>query len=115
MTADMNALKSITEPFRSIDRPGTPGAPPVTNEMSGWMTFVTRAFTTAVNAPPMMTPTAMSITLPLLMNSANSAMTPFLPSLAMRASMRSGPCDPLIMCCCPALGKRLCRSLIVVF
>ena len=82
-----------------------PGAPPVTNEMSGWMTFVTRAFTTAVNAPPMMTPTAMSITLPLLMNSANSAMMPFLPSLAMRASMWSGPCDPLNYVQLPRAGQ----------
>ena len=45
----------------------------VTSVMSGWMTLVTSELTIAVNAPPTMIPTAMSMTLPRAMNSLNSS------------------------------------------
>ena len=57
--------------------------------MAGVMMFSTRAVTIAVNAAPMMMPTAMSITLPWLMNSWNSAMSPFFsPSAMLFLSLR---------------------------
>ena len=46
--------------------------PPAITEMSGLMIFVVSAVTMDVNAPPMITATAKSITLPRLMNSLNS-------------------------------------------
>ena len=42
------------------------------------MTFVTSAFTIAVNAPPITTPTARSITLPRITNCLNSFTIPFI-------------------------------------
>ena len=40
--------------------------------MGGMMTSATRLFTILPNAPPMTTPTAMSMTFPLIANSLNS-------------------------------------------
>ena len=48
--------------------------PPIIMEMTGMTTSLTRELTIEVKAPPMMIPTARSITEPLLMNSLNSLM-----------------------------------------
>src|SRR5699024_5421597 len=47
--------------------------PPKRMPMTGMTTSLTRELTMAVNAPPMMTPTARSMTLPREMNCLNSA------------------------------------------
>ncbi len=70
MQALMNDPKSI--PVPGMTNPPTSAFPPVTKLMSGWMMSEVSAVTIAVNAPPMMMPTAMSITSPWLMNSLNS-------------------------------------------
>ena len=93
MQALMNAPKSMSVP--GTTRPEMVSAPPpAITEMSGLMIFVVSAVTMDVNAPPMMTATAKSITLPRLMNSLNSLKNFFmvLPSfLCLRAHCkRSG-------------------------
>ena len=93
MQALMNAPKSMSVP--GTTRPEMVSAPPpAITEMSGLMMFVVSAVTMDVNAPPMMTATAKSITLPRLMNSLNSLKNFFmvLPSfLCLRAHCkRSG-------------------------
>ncbi len=70
-----------------ITRPETSVAlPPATRLMSGVMMLLVSAVTIDVKAPPMMTPTAMSITLPRLMNSLNSSKNCFTVSLLMIGS-----------------------------
>ena len=72
MQAPMNAPKSMSVP--GTTRPEMVSAPPpAITEMSGLMMFVVSAVTMDVNAPPMMTATAKSITLPRLMNSLEFA------------------------------------------
>lgn len=46
--------------------------PPIIIDTTGMTTSLTREVTMAVNAPPMMIPTARSVTDPRLMNSLNS-------------------------------------------
>ena len=71
ITALMKEPKSISVP--GTTRPDTwPTSPPAMTLMSGLMMSFVSDVTIAVKAPPMMTPTAMSITLPRLMNSSNS-------------------------------------------
>ena len=70
MIALMKAPKSISVP--GTTRPEMPVPPPVIALMRGLMMLVVSAVTMPVNAPPMMTPTAMSITLPRMTNSLNS-------------------------------------------
>ena len=77
MTALMNAPKSMgcSLPGTGMVRPATPlAASPVSSLMAGLMRSFVSEVTIAVNAAPMMTPTAISITLPRLMNSLNSLM-----------------------------------------
>ena len=87
MTAEMNAPRSMnwsvpgTAQRRPLmTSPAPSEAPPVmvlvevvTSVISGLMRFSTSELTMAVNAPPTMIPTAMSITLPRAMNSLNSS------------------------------------------
>ena len=56
----------------------SPGPPVKISDSSGLMKFVVSAVTMPVNAPPMMTPTAMSITLPRRANFLNSSMNFFM-------------------------------------
>ena len=49
--------------------------PPIIMEITGMTTSLTREVTMAVKAPPMMIPTARSMTDPRLMNSLNSLST----------------------------------------
>lgn len=79
MTAEMKAPKSISVPGTTSPE-SSPGVPPAINEMNGLMMLVVSAVTMAVNAPPMMTATARSITLPRLMKSLNSPRNFFMPS-----------------------------------
>ena len=51
--------------------------PPINNPITGITTSFTKEVAIAVNAPPMMTPTARSNTLPREINSLNSAIKPF--------------------------------------
>ena len=52
--------------------------PPVRRLITGMIISFTREFTIDWNAPPIITPTARSITFPLAINSLNSAINPFL-------------------------------------
>ena len=69
-------------PATGMTKPDTPVPPPVMSTMKGWTMSLTNDVTIAVNAAPMMMPTAMSITLPRLMNSLNSLMNFMIPTLA---------------------------------
>ena len=71
MMALMKAPKSTVAPLKVTAMPLTSGLPPIM-EMSGLMMLSVSEVTMAVKAPPMMTATARSMTLPLLMNSLNS-------------------------------------------
>ena len=73
MQALMNAPKSMSVPGTTSPEI-SPAPPPATTLISGLMMLLVSAVTMDVNAPPMMTPTAMSMTLPRLMNSLNSLM-----------------------------------------
>lgn len=76
MMALMNAPKSMpfSVPATGMVSPATSvPLPPVMSLMSGLMMSSVSDVTMAVNAAPMMMPTAISITLPRLMNSLNSA------------------------------------------
>ena len=55
---------------------GVPDSMPPNNPRKGVRISLFRLVTMAVNAPPMMTPTAMSITLPFMINFLNSATNP---------------------------------------
>ena len=75
MIALMKAPKSMgcSLPGTGMVRPAMPlAASPVRSLMAGLMRSLVRDVTMAVNAAPMMTPTAISMTLPRLMNSLNS-------------------------------------------
>ena len=63
--------------------PSSPATPPLSSVISGLMMSVVSAVTMAVNAPPMVTPTAMSMALPLSMNSLNSSKRLFFSSAIM--------------------------------
>ena len=83
MMALMNAPKSMSVP--GITKPEMLSVPPpATTAMSGLMMWSVSAVTMDVNAPPMMTPTARSITLPRLMNSLNSLRKVFMSILLLR-------------------------------
>ena len=75
MMALMNAPKSMpfSVPGTGMVSPAISASPPpVTSLISGLMMSLVSDVTIEVNAPPTITPTAMSITLPRLMNSLNS-------------------------------------------
>ena len=77
-------MHALMKAPKSIFVPGTTNPeifvelPPATTEMSGLMMLSVSEVTMDVNAPPMMTPTARSITLPRLMNSLNSLSSAFM-------------------------------------
>ena len=78
MIAAMNAPKSIglsagpTLSMLVISSMLLPAIVPMMRLISGVMIFSQSAVTIALNAPPIITPTARSSTLPRLMNSLNS-------------------------------------------
>lgn len=93
MIAVMKAPKSMpfSVPGTGIVRPATSvPAPPVMSLMNGLMMSSVSDVTMAVNAAPMMMPTAMSITLPRLMNSLNSARRLFMVDPFLRETFCQG-------------------------
>ena len=77
MHAPIKAPKSILVPGTTSPEISV-ALPPAITEISGLMMLSVSEVTIAVNAPPIITPTAMSITLPRLMNSLNSLSNAFM-------------------------------------
>ena len=95
-------MHALMKAPKSMSVPGTTSPeicvelPPAITEMSGLMMLSVSDVTMDVNAPPIMTPTARSITLPRLMNSLNSLSSAFMGFLSLRVKWdnRSVPIVP---------------------